>query len=55
MESSLTDPTPYITASFLIAAISLFGFSLWLIRDRRSLTKKLAFLESEDATKKEMN
>jgi hypothetical protein len=52
MESTLTDPTPFITAAYIISACGLFGFALWLIRERKNLLTKIAFLESENLHKK---
>ncbi len=42
-----TDPTPFLAAAFVLGAISIFGFSIWIIVGRQNLRNMLAAIKGD--------
>jgi CcmD family protein len=45
-----TDPTPYIFAAYLIGFILIFGYTMWLVRERERLRAYLEALQKDKSS-----
>jgi hypothetical protein len=42
-----TNHTPYLIAAYGLAFLFIFGFAVWLLRERRMLSSHLAVLDKD--------
>ena len=42
-----TDPTPYIFAAYALGFVLIFGYTTWLVRDRKKVMNYLEALKKD--------